>query len=171
MEHVIPNPRGEFEELRKSADYSKAKALIGWEPRVPASEGHSRSGQALGSSVVARSGAELKITVVGLGYVGTVAAAPDSRMAAMRSWESTSTGIGSMRSARAVCRCTSRAWSRRWRPAWEAGRCGSGIGTTLPKIRGMSRSSRRARLPHMAARPDLQQVRGRRRLGQVARFR
>ena len=37
--HVIPNPRGEFEELRKSADYSKAKALIGWEPLIPASVG------------------------------------------------------------------------------------------------------------------------------------
>ena len=39
VEYVIPNPRGEFEELRKSADYSKAKAMIGWEPRIPASEG------------------------------------------------------------------------------------------------------------------------------------
>ncbi len=39
IEHVIPNPRGEFEELRKSADYSKAKAMIGWEPLIPASEG------------------------------------------------------------------------------------------------------------------------------------
>ena len=39
VEHVVPNPRGEFEELRKSADNSKAKAQIGWEPRIPASEG------------------------------------------------------------------------------------------------------------------------------------
>ena len=39
VQHVIPNPRGEFEELRKSADYSKAKALIGWEPLIPASKG------------------------------------------------------------------------------------------------------------------------------------
>ena len=37
--HVIPNPRGDFEELRKSADYSKAKSLIGWEPLIPAVEG------------------------------------------------------------------------------------------------------------------------------------
>ena len=39
VEHIIPNPRGEFEELRKSADYSKAKATIGWEPLIPASQG------------------------------------------------------------------------------------------------------------------------------------
>ncbi len=35
VEHVHPNPRGDFEERRKSADYSKAKALIGWQPQVP----------------------------------------------------------------------------------------------------------------------------------------
>ena len=39
VEHVIPNPRGEFEERRKAADNSKAKAVIGWEPRVPLPEG------------------------------------------------------------------------------------------------------------------------------------
>ena len=39
IEHVFPNPRGEFEELRKSADNSKARAMIGWEPRIPLSEG------------------------------------------------------------------------------------------------------------------------------------
>ena len=39
VEHVFPTPRGEFEELRKSSDCSKAKAVIGWEPRVPLSEG------------------------------------------------------------------------------------------------------------------------------------
>ena len=39
VEHIYPNPRGKFEELRKSADYSRAKALIGWEPRVSAVEG------------------------------------------------------------------------------------------------------------------------------------
>ena len=39
VEHIVPNPRGEFEELRKSADNSKAKAQIGWEPRIPAAEG------------------------------------------------------------------------------------------------------------------------------------
>ncbi len=38
-EHVFPNPRGEFEELRKSADNSKARAMIGWEPQIPLSEG------------------------------------------------------------------------------------------------------------------------------------
>ena len=38
-EHVVPNPRAAFEERRKSADYSKARALIGWEPRVPLAEG------------------------------------------------------------------------------------------------------------------------------------
>ena len=39
VEHIIPNPRGEFEELRKSADYSRAKSIIGWEPRIPVSKG------------------------------------------------------------------------------------------------------------------------------------
>ena len=39
VEHVIPNPRGEFEELRKSADSSKAKAAIGWEPRIAPLDG------------------------------------------------------------------------------------------------------------------------------------
>jgi UDP-glucose 4-epimerase len=39
VEHVIPNPRGEFEEARKCADYTRAKAVIGWEPLVPLSEG------------------------------------------------------------------------------------------------------------------------------------
>ncbi len=39
VEHVIPNPRGEFEERRKAADNSRAKAMIGWEPRVPLREG------------------------------------------------------------------------------------------------------------------------------------
>lgn len=34
IEHVYPNPRGLFEERRKSADYSKAKSLLGWEPKV-----------------------------------------------------------------------------------------------------------------------------------------
>ena len=34
VEHIYPNPRGEFEERRKSADYSRAKALIGWQPQV-----------------------------------------------------------------------------------------------------------------------------------------
>ena len=39
VEHVIPNPRGAFEESRKCADHSRAKALIGWEPRIPFAEG------------------------------------------------------------------------------------------------------------------------------------
>ena len=34
VEHIYPNPRGEFEERRKSADYSRAKAVIGWQPQV-----------------------------------------------------------------------------------------------------------------------------------------
>ena len=34
VKHIIPNPRGDFEELRKSADNARAKAVIGWEPRV-----------------------------------------------------------------------------------------------------------------------------------------
>ena len=38
VEHVYPNPRGEFEERRKSADYSRAKALIGWQPQIPLRE-------------------------------------------------------------------------------------------------------------------------------------
>ena len=37
--HIYPNPRGEFEELRKSSDCSKAKAMIGWEPQISLSEG------------------------------------------------------------------------------------------------------------------------------------
>ena len=39
VEHIYPNPRGEFEEPRKSSDCSKAKAMIGWEPRISLSEG------------------------------------------------------------------------------------------------------------------------------------
>ena len=34
VERIVPNPRGDFEEARKAADYSQAKSLIGWEPRV-----------------------------------------------------------------------------------------------------------------------------------------
>lgn len=37
--HIIPNPRGAFEERRKAADYRKAKEIIGWEPRVSFDEG------------------------------------------------------------------------------------------------------------------------------------
>ena len=39
VEHIIPNPRGKFEELRKAADSTKARATIGWEPRIAPSEG------------------------------------------------------------------------------------------------------------------------------------
>ena len=39
VEHIVPNPRGKFEELRKSADISKSRSVIGWEPWVIASEG------------------------------------------------------------------------------------------------------------------------------------
>lgn len=39
VNHIVPNPRGELEELRKVADYSKAKATIGWEPQVTFDEG------------------------------------------------------------------------------------------------------------------------------------
>ena len=39
VEHILPNPRGKFEELRKSADISKSSSMIGWEPWVMASEG------------------------------------------------------------------------------------------------------------------------------------
>ena len=39
VEHIVPNPRGEFEELRKSSDYSKAKTVIGWEPTISPKEG------------------------------------------------------------------------------------------------------------------------------------
>ena len=30
--HVFPNPRGEFEERRKAANYSRAAAVLGWRP-------------------------------------------------------------------------------------------------------------------------------------------
>ena len=39
VDHTVPNPRGDFEELRKSANNSRAKAVIGWEPRVSFAEG------------------------------------------------------------------------------------------------------------------------------------
>ena len=37
--HIIPNPRREFEEARKAADYSLARARIGWEPRIAFADG------------------------------------------------------------------------------------------------------------------------------------
>ncbi|MCE2456956.1 MAG: NAD-dependent epimerase/dehydratase family protein [Dehalococcoidia bacterium] len=39
VEHIIPNPRGEFEELRKSSDCSRAKSVLGWEPRISLADG------------------------------------------------------------------------------------------------------------------------------------
>lgn len=35
----IDNPRGKFEERRKCANFSKAKSLLGWEPKVTIEEG------------------------------------------------------------------------------------------------------------------------------------
>lgn len=42
VEHVIPNPRGEFEERRKAADFSKALRILGWKPEVTIEEGIKR---------------------------------------------------------------------------------------------------------------------------------
>ena len=39
VHYIVPNPRAEFEEPRKAADYSNARSLIGWEPQVPFSTG------------------------------------------------------------------------------------------------------------------------------------
>ena len=39
VQHVVPNPRQEFEEARKAADCSQAKSVIGWEPRIAFTEG------------------------------------------------------------------------------------------------------------------------------------
>ena len=39
VQHIVPNPRREFEEARKAADYSLARSLIGWEPRVVFTDG------------------------------------------------------------------------------------------------------------------------------------
>lgn len=39
VQHIMPNPRREFEEARKAADCSRAKSVIGWEPRVTFAEG------------------------------------------------------------------------------------------------------------------------------------
>ena len=39
VRHIVPNPRAEFEESRKAADYSKARSMIGWEPKVSFSAG------------------------------------------------------------------------------------------------------------------------------------
>lgn len=34
IKHIYPNPRGPFEERHKAADYSRAKAVLGWQPTV-----------------------------------------------------------------------------------------------------------------------------------------
>jgi len=39
VQHIVPNPRREFEEARKAADCSLARSLIGWEPRVSFADG------------------------------------------------------------------------------------------------------------------------------------
>ena len=39
VQHIVPNPRREFEEARKAADCSQARSIIGWEPRVAFREG------------------------------------------------------------------------------------------------------------------------------------
>lgn len=39
VEHIFPNPRGAFEELRKCADTSRAKQVISWEPGILLAEG------------------------------------------------------------------------------------------------------------------------------------
>ena len=39
VEHVFPNPRGAFEELRKCADTTRARDVISWEPRILLAEG------------------------------------------------------------------------------------------------------------------------------------
>lgn len=39
VEHIFPNPRGAFEELRKCSDNSRAKSVISWEPGVRLAEG------------------------------------------------------------------------------------------------------------------------------------
>lgn len=39
VEHIIPNPRGAFEELRKCADTSRAQSVISWEPGILLAEG------------------------------------------------------------------------------------------------------------------------------------
>ena len=37
--HVVPNPRGDMEERRKAADYSRAASVLGWEPTIGLGEG------------------------------------------------------------------------------------------------------------------------------------
>ena len=37
--HVVPNPRGEMEERRKAAHWSRAASVLGWEPTIGIEEG------------------------------------------------------------------------------------------------------------------------------------
>ena len=37
--HVVPNPRGEMEERRKAADWSRAASVLGWAPTIGIEEG------------------------------------------------------------------------------------------------------------------------------------
>ena len=39
VQHIVPNPRRDFEEARKAADCSLARSVIGWEPRVAFADG------------------------------------------------------------------------------------------------------------------------------------
>ena len=39
VERIIPNPRGDLEERRKVADYSRAQKVLGWTPQVSFDEG------------------------------------------------------------------------------------------------------------------------------------
>lgn len=39
VQHIVPNPRREFEEARKVADCSLARSLIGWEPLISFADG------------------------------------------------------------------------------------------------------------------------------------
>ena len=39
VQHIVPNPRREFEEARKAADCSLARSVIGWEPQVAFADG------------------------------------------------------------------------------------------------------------------------------------
>lgn len=39
VEHILPNPRGNFEERRKCANWQKAHKILNWEPKVTIEEG------------------------------------------------------------------------------------------------------------------------------------
>lgn len=39
VDHIIPNPRGQFEEQRKSADWGKIRDVLGWKPSIELAEG------------------------------------------------------------------------------------------------------------------------------------